>query len=65
VIRNLTILFAITALGAGVAAHKSLALKDLPPAAQKTINENLKGGEIKNIGKRPRTASPSTRSRPC
>lgn len=32
-------------------AQKKLALKDLPPAAQKTIQDDLKGGEIKNIGK--------------
>jgi uncharacterized membrane protein YkoI len=31
--------------------EKSLALKDLPPAVQKTIQAELKGGEIKNIGK--------------
>ena len=49
-IRKLTILFAVCALAA-VAAEKSLALKSLPAAAQKTINDNLKGGEIKNIGK--------------
>ena len=33
------------------APEKSLALKDLPAAVQKTIQDNLKGGEIKNIGK--------------
>jgi uncharacterized membrane protein YkoI len=32
-------------------AEKKLALKDLPPEAQKTIQAELKGGEIKNIGK--------------
>jgi hypothetical protein len=37
--------------GAAVAADKKLTLKDLPPAAQKTVTDNLKGGEIKNIGK--------------
>ena len=31
--------------------EKTLVLKDLPPAAQKTIQAELKGGEIKNIGK--------------
>ena len=31
--------------------EKSLALKDLPPAVQKTIQAELKGGEIKSIGK--------------
>ncbi|MGH9664335.1 MAG: hypothetical protein ACRD9L_07930 [Bryobacteraceae bacterium] len=51
-IHKLAILLAITGLaGAAVAAEKSLALKDLPPAVQKTVNNNLKGGEIKNIGK--------------
>ncbi len=50
-IRNLTILFAIAGVAVGLAAEKSLALKDLPPAVQKTVNDNLKGGQIKNIGK--------------
>ena len=50
-IRNLTILFAIAGMAAGTAAAKSLALKNLPPAVQRTVNENLKGGEIKSIGK--------------
>jgi uncharacterized membrane protein YkoI len=51
-IHKLTILFAVTALaGATVAAEKSLALKDLPPAVQKSVNDNLKGGQIRNIGK--------------
>ena len=31
--------------------EKTLALKDLAPAVQKTIQAELKGGEIKNIGK--------------
>ena len=30
---------------------KPLQLKDLPPAVQKTVQDNLKGGTIKNIGK--------------
>ena len=30
---------------------KSLQLKDLPAAVQKTVSDNLKGGEVKNIGK--------------
>ncbi len=51
-IPRLMVLFTITALaGAGVAAEKSLALKDLPPAVQKTIHDTLKGGQIGNIGK--------------
>jgi hypothetical protein len=50
--RTLTILLATTALAcAALAAEKSLQLKDLPAAAQKTVQDNLKGGEIKNIGK--------------
>jgi hypothetical protein len=56
--RILTVLFAfgllvVFALGA-VAQEtkgKSLQLKDLPAAVQKTVQDNLKGGEIKNIGK--------------
>ena len=56
--RTLTVLLAIGlpvifALGA-VAQEtkgKGLQLKDLPAAVQKTVQDNLKGGEIKNIGK--------------
>jgi hypothetical protein len=49
-IRRLTILLAITAL-AGAAFAAKLTVKDLPASVQKTVNDNLKGGEIKNIGK--------------
>src|SRR5260370_39038257 len=48
-IRNLLTLFAIAALA--FAAEKSLQVKDLPPAVQKTVQDTLKGAEIKNIGK--------------
>jgi uncharacterized membrane protein YkoI len=41
-------LLAFSALTAGAA---SLQLKNLPAAAQKTVQETLKGGEIKNISK--------------
>jgi hypothetical protein len=40
---------AIAALGTASAA--SLQLKNLPPAVQKTVQDTLKGGEIKNISK--------------
>ena len=33
------------------ASAKSLQLKDLPDAVQKTVQGTLKGGEIKNISK--------------
>jgi hypothetical protein len=50
--REFTTLFAIAALaGAAMAAEKTLALKDLPPAVQKTIQDQTNGAEIKNIGK--------------
>jgi hypothetical protein len=43
------------ALGAVALAQeakaKSLQLKDLPAAVQKAVTDNLKGGEIKSIGK--------------
>jgi hypothetical protein len=39
-----------TAALAGAAARK-LELKDLPPAVQKTVTDNLKGADIKTIGK--------------
>jgi hypothetical protein len=46
---------AVTVL-AGVAfaeqqKSKTLQLKDLPPSVQKTVQDNLKGGAIKTIGK--------------
>jgi uncharacterized membrane protein YkoI len=48
---GITVLLALC-LGVSYAQEKkSLALKDLPPAVQKTIQTELKGGEIKNIGK--------------
>ena len=47
--KNLLTGFAIVALALG--ADKKLALKDLPPAVQKTVQDNAKGAEIKNIGK--------------
>lgn len=48
--RTLGILLAIGSLVAQ-GKEKSLQLKDLPPAVQKAVQDNLKGGEIKNIGK--------------
>ena len=40
------------AIGANLAmTAKSLAVKDLPPAVQKTVQEQTKGAEIKNISK--------------
>jgi hypothetical protein len=53
--RVLAVLLAIASLvGSAVAQEKTgkgLQLKDLPAAVQKTVQDNLKGGEIKNIGK--------------
>jgi uncharacterized membrane protein YkoI len=44
--------FIIATLSIGAAfAEKKLALKDLPPAVQKTIESEQKGGEIKSISK--------------
>jgi uncharacterized membrane protein YkoI len=40
-----------TAPKKAAAPTKKLELKDLPAAVQKTIQDELKGGEIKNIGK--------------
>ncbi len=50
-LRKLTILLAMTAFACAFAADKKLALKDLPPAVQKTVEANLNGAEIKNINK--------------
>ena len=41
----------IGALVCAMAAEKKLQLKDLPPAAQKTVQDETKGAEIKNISK--------------
>lgn len=50
--RTLTSIGALLALCFGTAlAQKKLALKDLPAPVQKTIQGELKGAEIKNIGK--------------
>ena len=53
--RVLTVLLAIVALGSLALAQenkgKGLHLKDLPEAVQKTVEANLKGGEIKSIAK--------------
>jgi len=50
--RTFTTLLAVIVLAcAALTAAKSLQLKDLPAATQKTVQDNLKGGEIKNIAK--------------
>src|SRR5204863_9688526 len=53
--RTLTVLVVISALlGSAMAQEKKgkgLQLKDLPTTVQKTVQDNLKGGEIKNISK--------------
>jgi hypothetical protein len=50
-----TVLLAIVSLVGSVVAQekkgKGLQLKDLPAAVQKTVQDNLKGGQIENIGK--------------
>jgi hypothetical protein len=54
-VRTLTILLAIAAVGGSAVAQekkaKSLQLKDLPAAVQRTVQANLNAGEIKNIAK--------------
>ena len=50
--RTLTAVMIIAGLSIGAAfAQKKLVLKDLPPEAQKTIQAELKGAEIKSISK--------------
>jgi uncharacterized membrane protein YkoI len=50
--RTFTAFTIIAGLSMGAAfAQKKLTLKDLPAEAQKTIQTELKGGEIKSIGK--------------
>jgi len=58
IMRTLTVLLAmglpvILAFGATAQEKKGkgLQLKDLPAAVQKTVQDNLMGGDIKNIGK--------------
>jgi hypothetical protein len=49
-----TVLVLLTTIAISVlpaAAAKSLRVKDLPAAVQKTVQETLKGAEIKNISK--------------
>ncbi len=48
---TLTFLLIIGCFNLTQAAEKKIDLKSLPPAVQKTIQDELKGGEIKNIGK--------------
>lgn len=50
--RTFAILLAVAALAvAAAAAGKKLTLQDLPAAAQKTVQDQMKGGEIKGISK--------------
>ncbi len=53
--RTFVVLLGITVLGASAPAQekgsKSLPLNTLPAAVQKTIQDNLKGAQIKSIGK--------------
>jgi uncharacterized membrane protein YkoI len=53
--RALTVLLAVAVLVGSTNAQEKkgdgLKLKDLPAAVQKTVQDNLKGGEIKNISK--------------
>lgn len=51
-IRTFTVFLALAALGgAAMAAEKKLAMKDLPPAVQKTVQDQTKGAEIKGLSK--------------
>jgi hypothetical protein len=47
----LALLTVVAISGFAGAAAKSLQVKDLPAAVQKTVQDTLKGGEIKNISK--------------
>jgi hypothetical protein len=55
IMRTLTVLLVTIALGGFAQAQekkgKGLQLKDLPAVVQKTVQDNLKGGQIKNISK--------------
>lgn len=43
--------FVLVSAALCLAAEKKLQVKDLPPAVQKTVQEQTKSAEIKNIGK--------------
>ena len=45
------VLMVLLATVALAGEKKGLQLKDLPPAVQKTVQDNLNGAEIRNIGK--------------
>ena len=45
------VILSLAVAGALAMAAKSLAVKDLPDAVQKTVQEQAKGAEIKNISK--------------
>lgn len=47
----LALLIVVAISGLAGAAAKSLQVKDLPAAVQKTVQDTLKGAEIKNISK--------------
>jgi hypothetical protein len=49
-IRTTNVILVLVALGA-LATAATLKLTDLPAPVQKTVQDNLKGGEIKNISK--------------
>jgi hypothetical protein len=48
---TLRVILSLAVAGVLATAAKSLALKDLPAAVQKTVQEQAKGAEIKNISK--------------
>ncbi len=48
---TLSIIVSLAVAGGLAMAAKSLAVKDLPAAVQKTVQEQAKGAEIKNISK--------------
>ena len=47
--RTFTIILAIAALGGAAMAAEKLQMKDLPPAVQKTVQEQTKGAEIRGL----------------
>ena len=50
--RTLSTIGVLIAFGIAAAyAEKKISLKDLPPAVQKTVQEQLQGGEIRSISK--------------
>ena len=66
-LRSLTVLLAVVVFCLSFLAQenkgKSLELKDLPAVVQKTVEDNVKGGQIKKSAKKKEMGSSSMKSK--